>query len=132
MSSKSSRLGIFLTVILFLIPFSAFAHGGHGHKACKADVEQFCSQVQPGEGRILACLKEHQSQLQPACQEKLPQWEKFQQMKQTCQADREKYCGQATHKEMRECMKQNHDLLSEQCRAAMDELKAMRKTPSST
>jgi hypothetical protein len=28
--------------------------------------------VKPGGGRILKCLKEHESELSPACNEKLP------------------------------------------------------------
>jgi hypothetical protein len=35
--------------------------------SCQADVEKFCGGVQPGEGRIIACLKQHQSDLSPAC-----------------------------------------------------------------
>jgi hypothetical protein len=34
---------------------------------CKGDVEKFCKGIKPGQGRILACLKSHQSELAPAC-----------------------------------------------------------------
>jgi hypothetical protein len=34
---------------------------------CKADAEKFCKGIRPGRGRILACLKSHQSELAPAC-----------------------------------------------------------------
>ena len=34
---------------------------------CKADAEKFCKGIRPGQGRILACLKSHQSELAPAC-----------------------------------------------------------------
>jgi hypothetical protein len=50
-------------------------HIREGHKqqmraaraACEPDVEKFCAQVKPGEGRVIACLKEHQSDLSAAC-----------------------------------------------------------------
>jgi Cysteine rich repeat len=34
---------------------------------CKADADKFCQGIRPGQGRILACLKSHQSELAPAC-----------------------------------------------------------------
>jgi Cysteine rich repeat len=34
---------------------------------CKGDAEKFCKGVKPGQGRILSCLKSHQSELAPAC-----------------------------------------------------------------
>jgi len=39
------------------------------HKACEDDVTMFCAGVQPGEGRILKCLKEHKAELSSKCQE---------------------------------------------------------------
>ena len=36
-------------------------------KDCKPDAEKFCKGIRPGQGRILACLKSHQSDLAPAC-----------------------------------------------------------------
>ncbi|HUL92098.1 MAG TPA: cysteine rich repeat-containing protein [Burkholderiales bacterium] len=34
---------------------------------CGADAKKFCKGIRPGGGRILACLKSHQSELAPAC-----------------------------------------------------------------
>jgi hypothetical protein len=36
--------------------------------ACRADLEKFCKDVQPGGGRLMKCLSEHQSELSPECQ----------------------------------------------------------------
>ncbi|PWB93706.1 cysteine rich repeat-containing protein [Methylosinus sporium] len=36
-------------------------------KACKADYRRFCSGVMPGGGRIIACLQNHASELEPDC-----------------------------------------------------------------
>jgi hypothetical protein len=36
--------------------------------ACVQDARAFCSHVQPGQGRIIQCLEEHLSELQPLCQ----------------------------------------------------------------
>lgn len=37
------------------------------HQACAADVQKFCNDVKPGQGRILNCLREHQKDLSPTC-----------------------------------------------------------------
>lgn len=42
-------------------------------KACHDDIEQFCGNVKPGGGRILRCLKEHESKLSTECREKVDQ-----------------------------------------------------------
>lgn len=36
-------------------------------QACSGDLEKFCKDVQPGQGRILNCLREHVQELSPAC-----------------------------------------------------------------
>lgn len=41
-------------------------------RACKADHYAHCPGVPRGEGRVLACLKAHETWLQPVCQAVLP------------------------------------------------------------
>ncbi|MFH0984067.1 MAG: adenylate/guanylate cyclase domain-containing protein [Candidatus Omnitrophota bacterium] len=43
--------------------------------SCRENVERYCGDVQPGEGRIIRCLKEHSSSLDPACASTLSQGE---------------------------------------------------------
>lgn len=47
------------------------SEGGAGRKACKQDVEALCKGIQPGGGRIVNCLKEHQKDLSDACYDQL-------------------------------------------------------------
>jgi hypothetical protein len=35
--------------------------------ACHADVQRLCAGVKPGEGRIRACVHQHQQELSPGC-----------------------------------------------------------------
>ena len=42
-------------------------------KACKADVEKNCADVEPGGGRIEACMKEHFSDFSDKCKETISQ-----------------------------------------------------------
>jgi Cysteine rich repeat len=37
--------------------------------ACKPDVDRLCPGIQPGGGRIVACLKQNDAQLSAACKE---------------------------------------------------------------
>ena len=45
--------------------------GAHPRAACKADVDKLCPGVQPGGGRIIACLKQNPTELSAACKDAL-------------------------------------------------------------
>jgi len=40
---------------------------------CRADVQKLCANVQPGGGRIVACLRQNKDNLSDACKEQLQQ-----------------------------------------------------------
>jgi Golgi apparatus protein 1 len=56
-----------VTFVVLLAAGSARAAEG----ACQADIDKLCQGVQPGEGRILACLKTNKAQVSKPCQAKL-------------------------------------------------------------
>jgi cysteine rich repeat protein len=37
--------------------------------ACATDIQYFCAGVQPGGGRIIACLKQHKDQVSDGCKQ---------------------------------------------------------------
>lgn len=41
------------------------------HEACQADVEKFCSDVEPGEKRIMKCLKMNRKDVSDSCKEQM-------------------------------------------------------------
>ena len=40
-------------------------------QACRADYETLCKGVEPGGGRILACLQQHAEKVSPGCKQAL-------------------------------------------------------------
>jgi len=36
-------------------------------KSCRADYQKFCATVLPGEGRVLACIRQNWSDVSPGC-----------------------------------------------------------------
>ena len=52
--------------------FSSAAHaqggpGGKARQACALDAKTFCSDVQPGGGRVMDCLQDHYKEISDAC-----------------------------------------------------------------
>ncbi len=39
------------------------------HAACDADIQKLCGGIQPGGGRILACLKQNKDVVSPTCKQ---------------------------------------------------------------
>lgn len=123
-----------------LLSVNAVAHEGHDHKdgdakwtACKADAEKLCKDVEPGEGRIMKCLKEHESELSEGCKakggamkQKKEEWKKEHPegaaAMEACKADKEKLCKDVEPGEGRivDCMKSHKADLSSACRDMMD------------
>jgi hypothetical protein len=49
------------------------AAGPRPREACRADVATLCPGIQPGEGRVVACMKEHAAQLSDGCKAAMAQ-----------------------------------------------------------
>ena len=67
--------------------------GGKGEGPCAEDTKKFCPGMQPGGGRIARCMKQHESELSPACQENIKKAEqRLKEFSDECKADAEKFC----------------------------------------
>ena len=67
-----------MTLALFLCaggsPAADQPSAGNGiDEPCRADAKKLCQGVEPGGGRILACLKEHREEVSDACKARLAQ-----------------------------------------------------------
>ena len=52
-------------------PNNAMMMSGPVQQACDKDVKTLCPTVQPGGGRVIACLRENSAQVSPKCKEAL-------------------------------------------------------------
>jgi len=101
-------------------------------KACEPEINAYCSQVTPGEGRLLACFYAHEDKISGRCEYAL--YEAAAQLEQfaaavthlaiECIDDLETYCGQVEVGEGRvaTCLLDHKGEVSEGCRQAIDDV----------
>jgi len=100
--------------------------------ACKQDGEKFCKGIEPGEGRIIECMREHKSEFSDACKalmsekrEKRREFRKERKEKhegqEACKEDGEKFCKDVKPGEGRiiRCLKEHQSELSSDCAEMM-------------
>ncbi len=62
-------------------------------RPCMEELEKFCKEVSPGEGRIIKCLQEHDRDLSPVCRDKVQSvLNRLEEAKQACAPDIGKFC----------------------------------------
>ncbi len=86
---------------------------------CMMEIEQFCKDVLPGEGRLLQCLAGHEKNLSPVCRSKLDKVKaRLEEAKRTCAPELEKFCAGVAPGQghLLNCLKGKLDELSPACR----------------
>jgi hypothetical protein len=115
-ASKVASLGV--ACMLLLAPAGAMAQQGAARQACGADIKQMCAEVERGEGRLKACVKEHFGQLTASCQTALISNVTI---TKACKADAQQKCGgiQPGGGRIQTCMKDHFTELTEPCKEAL-------------
>jgi hypothetical protein len=92
-------------------------------KQCAGDIKSLCAGVEPGEGRIRACIKSHVSDLSAPCQAVLA---KAAAIGKACGADIKKVCADVKPGGGRidACMKSHLFEVSDPCKDAMTQAAA--------
>ena len=101
---------------------------------CEAELKSYCSQVTPGQGRVLACLYSHEEKLSGRCEYALydasAQLKKFiatiRYAASECKNDLKKYCSSVPAGEGRlvTCLTdQQEDKISQRCDQALQDAK---------
>lgn len=127
--SKSVKLvSLYLLFAASFVVASGSASAEEGEKGksgpCRGDVEKFCKDVEPGKGAILKCLKDKEAELSEECRshhKKMKGMRK--EVREACEEDAKKFCGEKKGKERKSCMKENREKFSEQCRNEWKEMR---------
>lgn len=109
-----------IVAAMAVIPHAALAD--YETENCKEDVAKFCSDVDPGEGRIALCLKEHQDQLSEACKSRSKEVAgRVQDIAQTCAAELDLHCSgvKPGGGRLLKCLKEHEADLAPDCKARL-------------
>ncbi len=97
--------------------------------SCEADIKQYCSQVTPGEGRLLHCAAAHEDKLSGQCSYALYRAASLLEQLSAaivyvateCKADIEKFCSdvQAGEGRILSCLDANQAEVSDGCKQAV-------------
>ena len=98
-------------------------------EGCKTELESYCKDVKPGDGRVLACLYAHEDKISGQCEYAL--FDAAAQLERAigalvyvtneCGNDMVELCGQVRVGEGRvlDCLKKNDAKVSDRCKAAL-------------
>ncbi len=123
--ATAAALGMFFALLaMFHLP--AFAQG----RACADDVAKFCKDVKRGQGQILQCLKQHQSELSAGCQSRVQAMEaRMKEMSDACQSDVQQFCKDVSPGgRVAKCLKQHESELSPTCKAELAQARSTRRS----
>jgi len=118
----------FVSVVVFvcvvwLVATNVYAQTS---RPCAEDVEKFCKDVQPGGGRLVECLKQHEKELSGPCKQRMEEArERAKEVHQACGDDVHKFCGEVTPGKGRvaRCLKEHANQLSPECKKELEEAK---------
>jgi hypothetical protein len=118
------RLGLVILTALLLSGSVAVAQ--QAGPPCAADIKTVCAGIQPGEGRIKACIKSHLTDLSPTCQDRLLT---VAVTGKVCKTDIAKLCAGIVPGTggIRACIKSRMAEMSDPCRDAMSQAAAGKK-----
>ena len=110
----------------FALLAAGLASGAHaqgkaekGEGPCREDAKKFCGNEKPGGGRIAKCMKEHESELSPACQSAI---KRVEEVRDECKGDAEKFCKgiRPGGGRILACLKSHQSDLAPACKAEFD------------
>jgi hypothetical protein len=108
---------------MLLLSSVSMAQVGPAAKACAGDIKTLCAGVQPGEGRVRACIKAHVKDLSEPCQAVLT---KAAAIGKACRADAKQLCADVKPGGGRvgACIKAHMGEISEACKDALAQASA--------
>jgi len=129
MRSQASALAV--TTVAALLLMSIAPAAARPPSVCSGDVKKLCKDVEPGGGRVFACLREHSTSLSQPCKDALreikqaPTTRRWQRQSkpwaEACMGDVKALCEgiPAGAGAFADCLKQHEKQLSPGCKAAL-------------
>jgi hypothetical protein len=107
-----------LASLLLLAPANGMAQQAAVRQACASEIQQHCAGLQPGEGRIRACVEEHFAEFSEPCKQALLNSVA---LVKACKADVQRTCPgvQPGGGRIQACMKEHFTEYSEPCKQAI-------------
>ena len=104
--------------MFLLAPASGMAQPAPVRQACAAEIQQHCTGLQPGEGRIRACVKDHFAEFSEPCKQALLNSVA---LVKACKGDVQRTCPgvQPGGGRIQACMKEHFAEYSEPCKQAI-------------
>ena len=100
--------------------------------SCQPDLDKYCADVTPGEGRLLYCVAAHQDKISTQCEGALIDaamiltdvTDRVIDIAEACSTELDKFCGDVEVGEGRvlACLDSHEDALGASCEAALDAL----------
>jgi hypothetical protein len=113
-----NRTARIVLLAVLLAPAAALAQGAAVQQTCGAEIRQYCAGVQPGEGRLRACVKQHFAAFSEPCKRALLSSVA---VVKVCKADVQRTCPdvQPGGGRIQACMKEHFAEYSEPCKQAI-------------
>lgn len=104
--------------VLLMAPIGAMAQGAVVRQACGTEIQQNCAGVQPGEGRLRACVKENFAAFSEPCKRAMLSSVA---VVRACKADVQRTCPdiQPGGGRIQACMKDHFAEYSDSCKQAI-------------
>ena len=104
--------------VFVLAPVGAMAQGTAVRQACGTDIQQYCAGVEPGDGRLRACVQEHFAAFSETCKQALVSSVA---LVKACKDDVQRTCPdiQPGGRRIQACMKDHFTEYSDRCKQAI-------------
>ena len=124
---RSINRSLIIAAVTGMLLWAAADVFAQGSGSCTEDAAKFCKDVQPGEGGIVQCLRDHDRELSALCRDKVKVvMQRVEEAKHICAKDIEKFCAGVKPGGGRliKCLNPHMDELTPACREKLQSFTA--------
>jgi hypothetical protein len=119
MNRRRKKLFVLIAIAFCMILWFGTDVYAQGGGPCAEDIAKFCKDIQPGGGRLVKCMKEHEKELSAPCRQQIHESQKrWRETVQACHDDALKFCTDVKPGGGRlvQCLKEHPNELSVECK----------------